>query len=335
MILAVAPEVRELGLSTAVVVATNVDNTKSSPELVAYRRAVGQRLANYWKNRSISAHPVIREYHRVHEMFGVIGEPPAPERLILYVRRNRDFTGAGPIVDCYNVVSARTLLSLGAHDHDLLGGTITLRRTTESDSFQPLGTDVVRALPEEFGYVDPHGRVICRLDVLQCEWSKVTKATTSVVVFVQGNRCLPPGTLLKGTWLLAEMLATFCGAEAELVGFFDGGNSALSDEPKPRIGIEQFRHMTLTVGQIVGAAPLAGLSLTAVTVHADAEIHALAPTRTIDATAIGSTVPVAVGLHPLKVAGRTFTAYIPLLHTGPAQRLPVLSGNIPEGSTLY
>src|ERR1051326_7161445 len=172
MMLEVAPEIRDMGLPTAALVARGIDNTKTIPELLAYRRAGGRRLAAYWRNRSISAPPAIREYHRVHEVFGVSGEAPAPEKLVLFVRRNRDFTSAGAVVDCYNIVSARTLLSLGAHDLDRLDLPITLRRITESDVFQPLGTGDSRHLAGEFGYVDVHDRVICRLDVLQCEWSK-------------------------------------------------------------------------------------------------------------------------------------------------------------------
>ena len=334
MILAVAPEICELGLSTAVLVASGVDNTTSSPELVAYRRAAARSLANHWKSRSISAHPAVREYHRVHELFGVLGDPPAPEKLVLYVRRNRDLTAAGPLVDCYNVVSARTLLSLGAHDLDRLDGIITLRRTTDSDSFQPLGGDEQRPLPGEFGYVDPRGRVICRMDVLQCEWSKVTKSTRSAAIFVQGNRCLSPAVLLKGCWLLAEMLATFCGGDVELVAFSDARTSSVDDVAKPRIGLDRFNELTLAAGRVVRVTPLAGFSLSAVTIRTDAEFDALAPSDALGDAAVGRIVPVATRLHPLKVAGRTFSAYLPLLRTALGWHLPALAGAV-AGSRLY
>ena len=113
-------------------------------------------------------------------------------------------------VDCYNIVSARTLLSIGAHDLDHLDLPITLRRIVDTDFFQPLGTGETQRLTGEYGYVDKNGYVICRLDVLQCEWSKVTKDTRSAAFFLQGNRRLTSATLLKGSWLLAEMLTKFC-----------------------------------------------------------------------------------------------------------------------------
>lgn len=334
MILAVAPEIRELGLSTAVLIARELDNTKTSRELLAYRRAAGQRVAGHWRNRSISAHPAIREYHRVHEAFGVSGELPAPEKLILYVRRNRDFTAVGAVVDCYNIVSARTLISIGAHDLDRLDLPITLRQIVATDLFQPLGTGETHRLTGEFGYVDTHGYVICRLDVLQCEWSKVTKSTQSVAFFLQGNSALTPATVLKSSWLLAEMVARFCGGEVELVSFLEAGKPAPSKVIKPQISIDAFENMGLEVGTVIRTAPINGLSLSAITVQTDAEIEALAPQSVAQAATSGQRVLVAVGLHPLVVNGRTFRAYLPTLNVAGGLSFAVVADNIPDGRRL-
>src|SRR5436189_4588346 len=154
MLLDVTPKSLELGLSAAALVARNVDNTRTVPELIAYRRAVGRKLAAHWKNRSISAHPAIREYHRLHQRFALEDESPAPEKLITYVRRNRDFTASGAVVDCYNIVSARTLLSIGAHDLSKLSLPITLRTTTPKDTFTPLGETNAKTIYDEYAYVD-------------------------------------------------------------------------------------------------------------------------------------------------------------------------------------
>src|SRR5258708_13027735 len=102
---------------------------------------------------------------------------------------------------------------MGAHDLDRLELPIAFRRTTQLDTFQPLGTVEGQDVREEFGYVDVRGRVICRMDVLQCDWSKVTNSTRNVVFFIQGNQFLPASVLLKGTWLLPEPVPRyFCGA---------------------------------------------------------------------------------------------------------------------------
>lgn len=218
-ILEVSPELLAEGLGTAVLLARGIDNTRTPPELIAYRRQYGRQLAAYWKNRSVTTHPAIREYHELHERFGVAGEPASPEKLLTFVRRKRDLTGANAVVDCYNLVSARLLLSIGAHDLGKLRTPITLRRLRERDRFLPLGETESRIHPGEYGYVDPGGRVICRMEVLQCDETKVESTSRDVVFFLQSNGALTSTDLLHGTWLLAEMVERFLGGRCELAGF--------------------------------------------------------------------------------------------------------------------
>jgi DNA/RNA-binding domain of Phe-tRNA-synthetase-like protein len=217
----VSPDLRRLGLSTAVVTARGVDGSRTPPGLAAYRQAAGRRLAAFWKNRSLSAHPALREYESLHRRFGVIDEPAAPEKLLRYVRRHQDFTAAGAVVDCYNLVSAKTLLSIGAHDLAQLKLPITLRPVEPADVFIPLGETAPRDCRGEYAYVEPDGRIICRLEVLQGDATKVGPATRDIAFFFQGNREIPARDLLAGAWLLAELIETFCGGQAELAGFLE------------------------------------------------------------------------------------------------------------------
>jgi DNA/RNA-binding domain of Phe-tRNA-synthetase-like protein len=335
MILDVAPKLLELGLSTAALVARNVDNTRTAPELIAYRRAVGRKLAAHWKNRSISAHPAIREYHKLHQQYGA-DDPPAPEQLITYVRRNRDFTASGAVVDCYNIVSARTLLSIGAHDLNKLSLPITLRAAEPRDTFIPLGETEAKTLSGEYAYVDSQGSVICRLDVLQCEHTKTTRESRDVAFFLQGNRSLPPATLLKGAWLLSEMVTTFCGGSVELVSFIAAEPAAPAVVLKPQIGFETFKHLNLQKATVLAVSPLPNsAALSAVTVQAKDRIEALVPSSALAGERAGQEVVVATDLHPLVVAGKTFSAYVPSLHRGQPATVLEVETEIPNGERLH
>lgn len=336
MFLDVAPNLLGMGLSVAALVARNVDNTRTTPEQIAYRRAVGRRLAAFWKNRSITAHPATREYHRLHEQFGAVGEPPAPEKLVTYVRRHRDFTASGAVVDCYNIVSARTLLSIGAHDLEKLATPVTLRLTTPADLFVPLGETAPRPLSEEYAYVDSQGSIICRLDVLQCEQTKTTRESRDIAFFLQGNRCLPASILLKGAWLLSEMVTRFCGGTVELVGFFDALPTLRAAAMKPQISVETFQRLSLRTGTILRSSPLPNLTaLSAVTLRTDSEVKALAPSSALTEWEVGQKAVVATGLHPLVIAGETYTAYVPTLHSESAAAPLHVADYIPEGARLY
>lgn len=336
MLLDVAPNILEMGLSAAVLVARNVDNTRTVPELIAYRRAAGRRLAAYWKNRSISAHPVIREYHRAHEKFGALEEPPAPEKLITYVRRNRDFTASGAVVDCYNIVSARTLLSIGAHDLDKLTLPITLRITTPQDVFIPLGETAPGTLSEEYAYVDSRGSIICRLDVLQCEHTKTTKESRNIAFFLQGNKYLPATALLKGAWLLSELVTSFCGGTTEIVSFFDASPTLHTTTMKPHISFETFKHLNLLKGTVLRARPLSNLAaLSTVTVQTKREIEALALSSVLPDQVVGQQVIVATDLHPLVTAGETYASYLLTLHKEEFAAPLQIDAAIPDGERLY
>jgi DNA/RNA-binding domain of Phe-tRNA-synthetase-like protein len=336
MLLDVYPNLLELGLACCALIVRNADNTRTRPELIAYRRQVGQKLAGFWKNRSISTHPAIREYHRVHEQFGVIGQAPAPEKLITYVRRQRDLTATSALVDCYNLVSVRTLLSIGAHDLKKLVTPITLRPCTPADTYTPLGGGEELPLAGEYAYIDPQNRVICRLETLQGDYSKVTPESRDVVFFLQGNRCLPAASLLKGAWLLAELLEKFCGGKAELESFHDASANPGSSLNKPTSTVEVFKQMNARVGTVVAVDPLATLpALSKIRVRLDSEVEALALTSTIPEGATGRRVLVITDLHPLAIAGDSYGAYVPAVCSESGGEIPEIVSAIPDGKRLY
>jgi DNA/RNA-binding domain of Phe-tRNA-synthetase-like protein len=217
--LLVSPDLLRLGLSTAVVVGRGVVQNHTQQALIDYRRKTGEQLAAYWKKTSMSSHPVLAEYQRVHQLFGVTQELASPHKLLQYLTRHKDLNAAGPIVDCYNIVSAKTLLSIGAHDLAKVRAPITLRPLDEEDLFQPLEGGESRSCVGEYGYVDPNHRIICRMEVLQCEFTKVGPDTRDVVFFIQGNRNIASSALLAGAWLLAELVERFLGGSTELVTY--------------------------------------------------------------------------------------------------------------------
>jgi DNA/RNA-binding domain of Phe-tRNA-synthetase-like protein len=86
------------------------------------------------------------------------------------------------------MVSIKWSLSLGAHDLDAVALPIRLAIAPADMEFVGLGTyghDVVKA--GEFVYIDDAGRIVCRLDVVQAEFSKVRTGTSNVVVIVEGT----------------------------------------------------------------------------------------------------------------------------------------------------
>jgi DNA/RNA-binding domain of Phe-tRNA-synthetase-like protein len=147
-------------------------------------------------------------------------DQPSLERLLLAALKRSDLPIINSLVDAYNLVSVRFGLSLGAHDLDWINLPVTLRLLNGTESFTPLGRDAPTAVvPGEYGYVDGADRVLCRLDVLQAEFSKVTMATTKVLLIVEGTAAHSPDAFRAAIADVTEQVIRHCGGTAEVVTF--------------------------------------------------------------------------------------------------------------------
>src|SRR5262249_32549716 len=122
------------------------------------------------------------------------------------------------LVDAYNLASVRSLCSLGAHDLDRIALPVALRVLTGGESFRPLGGgEAVPVTEGEFGYADAQRRLLCRLDLLQAEFSKVTADTVNALLIVEGTAAHAPEVLQRAFAEAVELVTRHCGGTAEVV----------------------------------------------------------------------------------------------------------------------
>jgi len=172
--------------------------------------------------------------------------------------------------------------------------------------------------------------------------AELPERATDALLLLHGNCLLPAATLLKGAWLLAELLETFCGSHAELVDFFEGQLAGEREQapvaPAPPLSFDTFQRLTLCKATVLAAAAhprLGGLAV--VKLNAASEVRALAPASVLARQLVGDAVLAATGLHALTVEGERHTDYL-LTVRGPsgAEALRVeANGSIPDGSRLY
>ena len=95
-----------------------------------------------------------------------------------------------------------------------------LRLFQGGERFIPLGSaEEEEVAAGEFGYVDALDRVICRLDARQAEFSKVTAATTNVLLIIEATTIHDPVRLRRVFEETEEVVTHHCGGEAEVVAF--------------------------------------------------------------------------------------------------------------------
>jgi DNA/RNA-binding domain of Phe-tRNA-synthetase-like protein len=215
-----------LGLRAGAVVFRDVRVGPADPGLRAeIAKGVQALRARFAGLPDVRASPLVAAFQDLLRRVGVNPrrESPSVERLVHFALKRGDLPAINALVDGYNLVSVRSLCSLGAHDLDRLVPPVELRFLTGAESFTPLGADrPVAVTPGEFGYVDAAGRVLCRLDLLQAEFSKVTAATTRALLIIEGTAAHPP-EVLKQTFADAIQIVTrSCGGTADVVAMPPG-----------------------------------------------------------------------------------------------------------------
>ena len=149
--------------------------------------------------------PIFSGYVRLHDKYSQRqGLKSTSEKLIELILKRESVPNINTLVDIYNVVSAYTGISIGAHDLNEITGDVCLEVLKEDIEFEVIGGgkyDIARK--GEYSYVDEKG-ILCRLDIKQSERTKVTEKTQEVLVIFQGHECLREETLEWGVCLLEE-----------------------------------------------------------------------------------------------------------------------------------
>lgn len=160
-----------------------------------------------------------------HDILRQVGVNPrkvqhSVEKLLAFAFKRGDLPAINSFVDAYNLLSLQSLCSLGAHDIDQIALPVTLRILTGTESFTPLGQAApVAVRAGEFGYVDAANRLLCRLDVLQADFSKVTAETHNALLIIEATAAHPPERVRATFDAAIQSITQHCGGTAEVVAW--------------------------------------------------------------------------------------------------------------------
>lgn len=217
----VSQECWNLGLRAGAILLRDISIGPSPNELRMViddeARSVSSRFAS---RAAIRALPEIVCIHDIIRAVGVKpkSHPPSTQKLLEFAWKQGTLPAINNLVDAYNLMSLRTVCSLGAHDVNELTLPVELRLFRGDETFRPLGSDGEQPVRrDEFGYVDGENRVICRLDSLQADFSKVTSATSDALLIIETTTIHDEGQLQEIVAATAATICEFCGGEAETV----------------------------------------------------------------------------------------------------------------------
>lgn len=211
----VAEEVQMLGVkSRAFVISGIAIPSTYSPQLFVELDERQAELRASVDIENLKHETYLKSFRDVHKMVGRSArtEIAAPEALLRLLLRRGQLPRINPLVDIYNLVSAESRLALGAHDTSHVTGNVALKITDGTETFVPLGAEVPEALPAgEYAYCD-EDEVICRLEVRQCDKSKVTNTTTECMFFLHGSPLHSVDTLDRAAESLWALVERHCAA---------------------------------------------------------------------------------------------------------------------------
>ena len=158
-------------------------------------------------------------YRALYEKAGAGAEDltPSCEALVQMVLRSGSFPTINTLVDLYNCMSAWHLVTMGAHDAARIAGDLRVGITTGQERFVPLGSsDAVRVRPGEYAYMDASD-ILCRLDVLQCDKTKILLNTREAVVVADNNGQVSDDALIDACEQVCCLARRLLGCTAEIV----------------------------------------------------------------------------------------------------------------------
>lgn len=148
------------GMKLVVVIARDIDNQIERPdvqsELVEAWTLAGKAAFEYGNPQS---HPRIKIWVDHFRTLGVSRKtfPCSLEAMVRRAGRGGQPMSINPLVDFYNAISLKYMVTAGGYDLDQLDEGLVLRFSKTGDEFQALDDDRPSAIPEgEVSYADGH-----------------------------------------------------------------------------------------------------------------------------------------------------------------------------------
>jgi DNA/RNA-binding domain of Phe-tRNA-synthetase-like protein len=216
----VIKDVLDLGVKIITARISGVKNVKSNHEIDLFIKNELEKIKQQWAGKNWKEDSILQGFRELHTKVGRSNKdyPASPEVLIKNLLERDRFPRINAVVDLYNIVSLSTQLALGAHNIEKINGNVTLRLTDGKEKFLPLGsTDLIKVLPGEYAYCNDDNTIICRLEVLQVEPTKITEDATDIFFIIQGNANTTDEYVRNAAQQLRELITRFLGGTSSLL----------------------------------------------------------------------------------------------------------------------
>ena len=172
-----------------VVVAYDLRNGSSTPELVEQLRAAEADLRSRMSSETIPEHPRIASWRAAFKALGI--KPNefrcSVEAMARRALRGQELPAINALVDIGNILSLRHVVPVGSHAIDVVRGNLSLRLAKGTEVFTPFGSDQEEhPLPGEIIFAEDDTVLVRRWSWRQANHSLTLPETTAIEFNVDG-----------------------------------------------------------------------------------------------------------------------------------------------------
>jgi DNA/RNA-binding domain of Phe-tRNA-synthetase-like protein len=221
------------GYVRGVVIAHELSNGPSPPELLALLREAEAAVRARVKPEAVAEEPRIKSWREAYRAFGA---KPAEfrssiEAMARRALKNDRLPSINALVDIGNLISLRHLLPAGAHAIDLLQGDIALRTATGTEQFVAFGsTETEHPLPGEIIFTEGDTVLTRRWTWRQAQHTLTLPESRAVAFNIDGLPPVTAGEVEQAGVEIMELVKRFCGGRARYA-LLDQGHPLLSLTP--------------------------------------------------------------------------------------------------------
>ncbi len=214
----ITDEVLPLGIKAFGVRIKDVKIVQHNDELEAHKNQELAKIKTVWIGKNLEEDVVLKGFRDLHKKVGRSNRKyiASPEALISFLLEKDRLPKINTLVDIYNLISCQSRLAFGAHDVSKITGGVTLKLNNGIEYFTPLEKNESEIIQSgEYGYVDENNQIICRLEVLQCDSTRITTNTNDVFMLAQGNSNVDSDHVKSSLRQACELIQKFCGGSLE------------------------------------------------------------------------------------------------------------------------
>ncbi|MFH0791721.1 MAG: phenylalanine--tRNA ligase beta subunit-related protein [bacterium] len=208
------------GLTVGFIIAKNIDNRGQSPEINGLLRSVEKKVTEEFSGfASPSEHPNIIPWRQAYKKFG--SDPHdfrcSSEALVRQVLKGNEIRHINKLVDIYNYISLKYVVTVGGEDIEKTKGDIVLGFALGDEPFTRLGGEENE--PPSAGeviYKDELGVLCRRWNWWEADRTKLTEETKNAIIVIEGLPPMGNETISPALSEMAELFKKLCFCEVSI-----------------------------------------------------------------------------------------------------------------------